>query len=379
MNSDKHRPDGPLSAEDILRYHRGEMTPEQMNALEQAALDDPFLADALDGWENEVDASLLQETSADSSGGGSSWWRWPLLIGGVAVFAFAAYRIYDNLQELGEMHEQVLSDMQKSEMPYIISPRQDSLDDLEIDLSRELPLADQVVIEEYTDKALSISKKNEEVRPQTPEASAADAPKSIDRPDVPEVMTPKQQSLPTTEPSVEEALAAHPVYFEADLKVADYREMPSRGAGTITIWTHANSGTAADRSEKTTTSGGFKVEEVPYETYLAEAMRDFRAVRYKEALKRYRQILKSYPDDVNAHFYGGLAYYNLDRQSKALDYLMRAAVHPSRVFDQEAEWYRALSLIQADRTSEARVVLRAIAAKGLFYAPDAARRLRQLD
>lgn len=35
---------------DIERYHSGKMLPEEMHALEKAALDDPFLADALEGY-----------------------------------------------------------------------------------------------------------------------------------------------------------------------------------------------------------------------------------------------------------------------------------------------------------------------------------------
>ena len=34
---------------DIDKYLRGEMTPAEMNALEKKALQDPFLADALEG------------------------------------------------------------------------------------------------------------------------------------------------------------------------------------------------------------------------------------------------------------------------------------------------------------------------------------------
>lgn len=40
------------SAADIEKYHQGRMTPPEMNALEKAALDDPFLADALEGYGN---------------------------------------------------------------------------------------------------------------------------------------------------------------------------------------------------------------------------------------------------------------------------------------------------------------------------------------
>lgn len=35
--------------DDIERYLRGDMTPDEMHALEKKALEDPFLADALEG------------------------------------------------------------------------------------------------------------------------------------------------------------------------------------------------------------------------------------------------------------------------------------------------------------------------------------------
>lgn len=38
------------TAADIARYHNGEMSDAEMHALEKAALDDPFLSDALDGY-----------------------------------------------------------------------------------------------------------------------------------------------------------------------------------------------------------------------------------------------------------------------------------------------------------------------------------------
>lgn len=39
-----------FSAEDIRRYHAGEMPPHEMHAMEKAALEDPFLADAMEGY-----------------------------------------------------------------------------------------------------------------------------------------------------------------------------------------------------------------------------------------------------------------------------------------------------------------------------------------
>src|SRR5688572_20438095 len=50
------------SAADIQRYLEGRMLPAEMHALEKAALDDPFLADAIEGMQQtlaEHDASLI--------------------------------------------------------------------------------------------------------------------------------------------------------------------------------------------------------------------------------------------------------------------------------------------------------------------------------
>ena len=41
------------SREDLLRYISGQMPAAEMHALEKAALEDPFLADALDGLQQE--------------------------------------------------------------------------------------------------------------------------------------------------------------------------------------------------------------------------------------------------------------------------------------------------------------------------------------
>lgn len=47
---------GEFTAADALRYHSGQMTVQEMHQLELAALDDPFLSDALDGYRHDPDA-----------------------------------------------------------------------------------------------------------------------------------------------------------------------------------------------------------------------------------------------------------------------------------------------------------------------------------
>jgi hypothetical protein len=45
-----------FSAKDIERYLKGELSPAEMHAIEKAALDDPFLADAIEGMEETMGA-----------------------------------------------------------------------------------------------------------------------------------------------------------------------------------------------------------------------------------------------------------------------------------------------------------------------------------
>lgn len=53
MNENKNH-SKQYSAEDIQRYLKGQMSAQDMHAIETAALDDPFLADAIEGFETAI-------------------------------------------------------------------------------------------------------------------------------------------------------------------------------------------------------------------------------------------------------------------------------------------------------------------------------------
>ena len=47
-----------FNSDDIRRYLSGKMSREEMYQLEKAALDDPFLADAIEGFEKHADINV---------------------------------------------------------------------------------------------------------------------------------------------------------------------------------------------------------------------------------------------------------------------------------------------------------------------------------
>jgi TonB family protein len=85
---------------DIEKYLRGELSPAEMHALEKRALDDPFLADALEGVQQvssdelATDLSLLQASLSKRVQKQKNGWIWPMRIAaGLLLIAASTYFI----------------------------------------------------------------------------------------------------------------------------------------------------------------------------------------------------------------------------------------------------------------------------------------------
>lgn len=93
------------SQTDIEKYWKGQLSPEEMNALEKAALEDPFLADAMDGYQHAVSPAMelgeLRKQLADRGSGTPSlpqihpaktyWWKVAasiVVVGGLGYLAY---------------------------------------------------------------------------------------------------------------------------------------------------------------------------------------------------------------------------------------------------------------------------------------------------
>jgi TonB family protein len=95
------------TAADIEKYHKGLLSPGEMNEMEKAALDDPFLADALEGYGattvnvssdlSELEKKLEERISDKKlisiapSGSMFKWWKVAaaiIILGGLGYFVF---------------------------------------------------------------------------------------------------------------------------------------------------------------------------------------------------------------------------------------------------------------------------------------------------
>lgn len=119
------------NAIDFARYHSGAMPPDEMQVLERAALEDPFLADALDGYiyskdsEKETDEIKMRleekrnqkKIFSISSLSSGAWWKIAAMF---ILFAGAGYFFYASHSKK-ENSLSVKKDIPKNESPAITS------------------------------------------------------------------------------------------------------------------------------------------------------------------------------------------------------------------------------------------------------------------
>lgn len=118
--------------------------------------------------------------------------------------------------------------------------------------------------------------------------------------------------------------------------------------------------------------------EITYKATLQKAMAYYKTKNYVMALDEFNVILKEHPEEVNALFYGGLSYYHLDKNTEALNKLDKVLVNKKTEFNQEAKWYKALTLIELKQTDKAKNLLQQIVTENGFYKANAEERLKGL-
>lgn len=120
------------------------------------------------------------------------------------------------------------------------------------------------------------------------------------------------------------------------------------------------------------------VVEITYKATLQKAMAYYKSAQYTLALEEFNVILKEHPEEVNGLFYGGLSNYHLKRYDKAVKDLDKVLVNPKTEFNQEAKWYKVLTLIELKQTDTAKEILKEIVDEKGFYKVKAEEKLKEL-
>lgn len=164
-----------------------------------------------------------------------------------------------------------------------------------------------------------------------------------------------------------------------ELKIIDYRSYRSRT--TAPNEQRLLTGTAANHENPSFSVEQFdwKPLEIPYHEYISETMELFKSGNFKQTMNRTKSILKFYPDDINALFYGGLCYYNLNQMNAAIDAFKKVLENRFQNFDEEASWYLANAYLANQDRNNAKATMEWIVEQNGFYANQAEKMLKKIN
>jgi tetratricopeptide (TPR) repeat protein len=111
---------------------------------------------------------------------------------------------------------------------------------------------------------------------------------------------------------------------------------------------------------------------------LREAVESFSNQNYAACVADFEILLKINKADVNALFYSGMSFYFLNKKEKAIEFFNDVLENKNNIFHQEAEFYKALALVEVDNNLEAAQLLKKIVEAKGFYAQRAKELLKTL-
>ncbi len=161
-----------------------------------------------------------------------------------------------------------------------------------------------------------------------------------------------------------------------DFKLVDYRTIRSKGK--IETKQLDLTGTSANKESKELGEDEpvWRNVDIPYYDYIDKSMYLMNRNEIKKALARFEVILNTYPDDVNAQFYCGFAYFNLENFSKSKTYLLSVLDNEIANFNEEAIWYLGLCFEKNGEKMKAKEIFESIANSKSHYVEQATKKLQ---
>ena len=373
----------PLTKEEMDVYLKGDMSQAEKYQLEQKIASNDFNSDAMEGFESTPGSMEGFKQLEDQFHGNlprkvaSKFWRFEfsfILIIGVAIgLYFIGYHFLDQIDL-----DEIKFDESKLTM-------QISTDSSSTDITIQ-------PIEELNDKEIEDATPLEESKQLTSDRIIFNAPLIIvidstfngtDKIDSAILLINEEKEIinselddkkEITEVNTKNVIRSNVgTLFLSRLLVVDYTDIYTK---EITVPDFELTGTTADKENKSDNGANelavnTYTQKITYLDFLQKVQSKFRRNKFKDALKDYRTILIHYSNDVNAHFYMALCYFNINKQKKAIQHFDRVLNHDFNTFHEEAKWYKAMSLHELGKISRCITILNEIANENGFYAKKA--------
>lgn len=314
-----------------------------------------FDRDAIEGWKDSgVSFSKMKQLDRKMNFPKSNFT--PYIIGAaLLVISTAVYFLIPDSQE-SVQHSPLIVKLENTDLHI---PE-------EIDTLTVIPQENQISVQEVKTSQNELKNLPPEVKKE--ETVEIPYPELVLEP-----LPPVIEQKPVT---VSKQKTAKEIYLQ-DLKAIDYSQY--RTKPTVEIEQVILTGVPANQENKddiVPEEPQIRIVHVPYMDYLDKTLNYTNRGKWKQALSRFNEIIKSYPDDVNARFYAGWCYYNLGQYEDACVNFSACLQLEFSNFNDEAEWYLAESrLANGEKNSAKELFIKIRNQKG-FYSKQAEKVLK---
>jgi len=111
---------------------------------------------------------------------------------------------------------------------------------------------------------------------------------------------------------------------------------------------------------------------------LRQAEKLYQEGDFEQAVVYFEVVLEEQPEQIGAHLYSGISYFELERFSEADNSLSKVIDHQDNLYVEQAEWYLGLCFLATNETDRARRQFAKIASSNSFYRRDAEKILRKV-
>lgn len=106
---------------------------------------------------------------------------------------------------------------------------------------------------------------------------------------------------------------------------------------------------------------------VNYKRNVDQAIKDYAAGDWIGAVTKFDVLIEKFPNDVNLNFYLGMSHYHMGEYESALYHLGKSVTLENSLFDQEQDFYIAMSYLKNGEENLAAEYLDVIAHSNSFY------------
>ncbi len=345
----------------IRRYVQGKMSRDEQYAFESRMLEDPFLSDAVEGFEADPNALFDVPVVHVTETFWKSKWFWITHTAiTIALIGFVLYSWMETEVVPKAMDESTRISVEPSRSEAEISP-----------LPENEQISAAIAIEESPEMIEADPIEKKEVLPEVTSRYESERVK------VPAIPTRNASAARIPSPKIQTSNVSF--RYIHDLKVVHYGDFYREGVPTENRLEMGGTEARYEQPPQTTARQPLGLApESPKKSYaesLDSSLGDFVKADYERALAGFNRILSTYPDDNNAMFYAGLCYYNLGNFANASHYFMGVEQHFINTFDQEAQWYRALSLARMGDREKSKALFTEISKREGHYADQARAKL----